>query len=440
MGYFLNVVVGPIISIILQIYIWRMLLNKKINKSLKVIVMYTFFMYLFIIISKFYIPSILKVLLVLIILIYGCYKLYNIKINDAISVVFSTQLLTIFSEVVFAIIYTLVYNKTLGSTANIVIDQFITDLSVFIISVIFCRTKLFKSLYSKITKIFLKLNYYNSFLIILFLVSIITMYIYFSYFEINKIILLLINILILAIYIFITFKIIEEHSNNRIIKLEYDDLLDKAVDYETIIDSQRMENHENKNDLYILRNMIPKRNKGAHAQLDDMISDYEKQTKRYKDDKDLYYQTLRIPSGGLRGLIYQKSLYMKNNNINYSIRIDRKINSKSLDKVSKETLRNLGKIVGVYLDNAIQEVEKLDIKQIGIEIYKTGRYFNISIANNIGLRLEIDNINKTGYSTKGGKHGYGLSLVNELLAKDKNITSETSITSNIFRQNIKIKM
>lgn len=437
---FLNGVVGPIISIILQIYIWRMLLDKKINKSPKLIVMYTFLMYVFIIISKFYIPSILKVLLVLIILIYGCYRLYDIQINNAISVVFSTQLLTIFSEVVFAIIYTLICNKTLGSTANIVIDQFIPDLSVFIISVIFSKTKLFKNLYSKITKIFLKLNYYNSLFIILFLISIITMYIYFSYFEINKIVLLLINILILAIYIFITFKIIEEHSNNKIIKSEYDDLLDKAVDYETIIDSQRMENHENKNDLYILRNMIPKRNKEAHAQLDDMINDYEKQTKKYKDDKDLYYQTLKIPSGGLRGLIYQKSLYMKNNNIDYSIRIDRKINSKSLNKVSRETLRNLGKIVGVYLDNAIQEVEKLDIKQIGIEIYRTGRYFNISIANNIGLKLEIDNINKTGYSTKGGKHGYGLSLVNELLTNDKNITSETSITSNIFRQNIKIKM
>lgn len=438
MEYFLDFI-GVFIIVFSHIYIWKKLLNVSINKRIRFIFI-TLLTSIVVYALQIFVVSYIKVIIVFLVLIVSCCKIYNKNIKSCISAVFTTQLVFVLSEIIFAIISSIILKSSLTFIANTFYNKLTVNLFVSILSLLIYKIKKINNLYLKINELIFKMNFYKSIMIFLFLLIIIIAFIYFSYYDINKIIILLVNLLVLIIYIFLTFKIIEEHSNHVIIKSEYDNLLDKAVDYETIIDSQRMENHENKNDLYILRNMIPKTNKEAHAQLDDMINDYEKQTKKYKDDKDLYYETLKVPSGGLRGLIYQKSLYMKNNNIDYSIRIDRKVNSKTLNNVSRETLRNLGKIVGVYLDNAIQEVEKLNTKQIGIEIYMTGKDFNISIANNIGSRLELDSINKTGYSTKGGKHGYGLSLVNELLNSDKNITCETNITSNIFRQNIKIKM
>jgi two-component system sensor histidine kinase AgrC len=66
--------------------------------------------------------------------------------------------------------------------------------------------------------------------------------------------------------------------------------------------------------------------------------------------------------------------------------------------------------------------------------------FQISISNSLGKILEIEKINDKGYSTKGKKHGYGLSLVNDILKESKKITSETSITGSIFKQTVKIKI
>jgi two-component system sensor histidine kinase AgrC len=231
-----------------------------------------------------------------------------------------------------------------------------------------------------------------------------------------------------------------EYSNNVAIKNKYDILMSKSIDYENIIDSQRMENHENKNDLYVLKTMIPSRNKEAHEQLDLMINEYENREIEYQQNKDLYQKTLRIPSGGLRGLFYQKLLYIENNNIEYSLRVSKNINKDSLNDLNKYERRNLCKIIGVYLDNAIQEVEKIDNKKIRIDLKLDKKVFQISISNSLGKILEIEKINDKGYSTKGKKHGYGLSLVNDILKESKKITSETSITGSIFKQTVKIKI
>jgi two-component system sensor histidine kinase AgrC len=231
-----------------------------------------------------------------------------------------------------------------------------------------------------------------------------------------------------------------EYSNNVAIKNKYDILMSKSIDYENIIDSQRMENHENKNDLYVLKTMIPSSNKEAHEQLDLMINEYENREIEYQQNKDLYQKTLRIPSGGLRGLFYQKLLYIENNNIEYSLRVSKNINKDSLNDLDKYERRNLCKIIGVYLDNAIQEVEKIDNKKIRIDLKLDKKVFQISISNSLGKILEIEKINDKGYSTKGKKHGYGLSLVNDILKESKKITSETSITGSIFKQTVKIKI
>ena len=88
-----------------------------------------------------------------------------------------------------------------------------------------------------------------------------------SYYKITLGFLLILNAFTLVIFTFIIIQIMNEYSNNAAIKNKYDILMSKSIDYENIIDSQRMENHENKNDLYVLKTMIPSRNKEAEPVL-----------------------------------------------------------------------------------------------------------------------------------------------------------------------------
>lgn len=45
-----------------------------------------------------------------------------------------------------------------------------------------------------------------------------------------------------------------------------------------------------------------------------------------------------------------------------------------------------------------------------------------------------------GYTTKENGHGYGLSLVREIIESNDRLSSEREIKDNIFKQILKIKM
>lgn len=78
-------------------------------------------------------------------------------------------------------------------------------------------------------------------------------------------------------------------------------------------------------------------------------------------------------------------------------------------------------------------------KEININIY-FDKYFIIEISNYFEGNLDVEKIYNKGYSTKGKGHGYGLTLVKNIIEQNKNIINENKIEKNIFTQIIKIKM
>ena len=156
------------------------------------------------------------------------------------------------------------------------------------------------------------------------------------------------------------------------------------------------------------------------------------------ENKDLIKQALLIPTGGLRGLVYSKLIIMKDKNIDYMLNIDRKVNSNLMKNISSKEMIDICQIVGVYLDNSIEAVEKLDQKQIIINIFKDNG-LNIEIINNYKEKIEIHRIDKIGYSTKGSGHGYGLALVSKILKENKNFSNEREVNDKIFKQKLIVK-
>lgn len=126
--------------------------------------------------------------------------------------------------------------------------------------------------------------------------------------------------------------------------------------------------------------------------------------------------------------------------INYDLRIGKGINAKTLKNLSYQDKRDFGKIVGIYLDNAINATNETNKKEIDVEFFLEEGYFCVLISNTFSGTLDIEKMGTMGYTSNGEHHGYGLSLAKEILRKNKSITSETSIYMNIFTKIVKIKM
>ena len=255
------------------------------------------------------------------------------------------------------------------------------------------------------------------------------------YLKWNYIIVLSINTVLIIIFVFISIKFASAKNKYNEISNKYETSISSLRQYEAMIDKYRLYNHENKNELQTLRNLISKKNTKALKYIDGILED------KIKDNEKIMRKTFKIPEGGLRAIIYGKLCKMDELGIKYSLDIARDVRTVDLINMDEEIVLNICKILGVFLDNAIEAVKNLKEKQITIEIYLIDEKLCIDITNNFEGKLELDKLDKEKYTTKGKNHGYGLSLVKQIIDDNSNIfENEKSISRNTFTQKLKIKM
>lgn len=95
------------------------------------------------------------------------------------------------------------------------------------------------------------------------------------------------------------------------------------------------------------------------------------------------------------------------------------------------------RMLGIILDNSIEEVSHIGKGKIEIGLFDVETHYLFIIKNSI--REDIAPLHKLeteGYSTKGENRGLGLSNLNELSSREPHLTLETDITTNEFIQKI----
>lgn len=436
----LSMVISGIILIFVYLKTWATTLQEHVDFTKKKTYIFILFMYVALLLINFFVTSSLKLILVFLIGIITCAFLFENNLSKKIMAVFFTQVLFIISELVFVYVGYYLLNIDLEKIADVYTGTFIINLIVSILVIVIfkclCKFKIERKVINLVDKINAKYI-----IVLLSIVMLITnLIIYTTYYRLSSTMFLMLNTFTIVVYLIITYKFLDEQNKNLFIKIEYDNLSDKSVEYEKIIDNNRRDIHENKNDLIVLDGLISKRNTKAKKQIEAMIKDYTKLEKELKGNDELYRLTLPIPSGGLRGLVYHKLLMCEQLKVNYDLRIGRDVNSKVVKNIDFHTMRKFVKIVGIYLDNAIDATKAIKNKEINIEFFLEEGYFCVLISNTFSGTLDIEKMGTMGYTSKGGKHGYGLSLAKEILSEDKNLVSETSIYKNIMSQVIKVKM
>lgn len=166
--------------------------------------------------------------------------------------------------------------------------------------------------------------------------------------------------------------------------------------------------HDQKNHLSVVYSMLEKNN------VIDALN-YLKETQ--STTKSLSNSSLfNITNAGLFGIISSKMDKADQEGIDFDIKVIGHVSSIPNIKISE-----LCEIVGIYLDNAIEEVIQNGKLKISMTLTSTDENIVIKISNECG---EIPKLNE---SSKGIGRGHGLVIANRILNSYKNI-----LHSNIF--------
>lgn len=97
------------------------------------------------------------------------------------------------------------------------------------------------------------------------------------------------------------------------------------------------------------------------------------------------------------------------------------------------------RILGILLDNAIEELEALSDKQLLVGVFLVNGDVMFVIQNSARDQIEpLHQLKQSGFSTKGEQRGLGLTNVDELIALEPHLLLETVIQSNKFTQKLTI--
>lgn len=402
---YLDLFLGAFLNVIYCILVIRKIFNIKIlkNKSQKLLIVGVIALGIAIVnvINK----NVFKAVFAIPLLAISVHILFDIKVSKSIYYTIVSSLYLLMGDLIISLIlsiikidYTFLEINILGKS----IGNIMVILSVFPLTYINWLSDIFKKLENiKINKKTI-LKLFISFLIIG------SAFVFKSTTNIENLISIVMNfILFLVFIVLLYFSYLESRKLNKISD-EYNSLFKYLDKYEKELIEKRKLVHDFKNQLIIIKGYIDDKEK-----LNEYLNGIIEEHKNIRESK-IIKNIDKLPSG-LKGLIYYKL-----SQIEEEIKISLTVNSrfKIFDKLSAKDNRNVLKVVGILIDNAIESSIQTNEKYIIIDIYIDKRIFKLHIINSCKTNFEKFKIMELGFSTKGKHRGYGLSLVKDIIRND----------------------
>ena len=209
------------------------------------------------------------------------------------------------------------------------------------------------------------------------------------------------------------------------------DLQDYTRNLEAMYNSLRSFKHDYVNILLSLSGYIED---GDMDRLKDFFESKIFPTKNLITGEDYKLNQLsNISVLEIKSLLSAKMIYAHESGIDVTIDIPDKVESFLIDTV------DLARILGIFLDNAMEATLETEQPQIGLNIIQNKTGVSIIISNRFrdnGLMLH--KLKQKGFSTKIGHQGIGLGNAQKIISSYDNVLLETTMKCDYFTQHIEL--
>ena len=209
------------------------------------------------------------------------------------------------------------------------------------------------------------------------------------------------------------------------------DLQDYTRNLETMYNGLRSFKHDYVNILLSLSGYI------EDSGLDDLKNFFEEKifpTKNLIDQGD--YKLNQLSNIGvleIKSLLSAKMIYAHEAGIDVTIDIPDRVDSFLIDTV------DLARILGIFLDNAIEAALETQQPQIGLNIISNKSGVPIIISNRFRDNgVALHRLKQKGFSTKAGHQGIGISNAQKIISSYENVLHETTVQCGYFIQHMEL--
>lgn len=416
-------VLVSVVAVLFQSLAVTSIVFKQLNnyKKSQILVFYLV-VWLYCFASFYIIPNQFRFLLFVTIIAIAMFLILKIRNKNVILYSFITQVIMSISEIIVSVLLVLfglnsvdiVNNYNINLFANILIS--LLALGIIQINLVNKGLKRIINLFNKNKKL---INYLYIFLLILYLIV-----------SKNGLEFILksnyyINVVFMSCIIIVIVIIIKNEFKYDQISEQNKQMLNYVTKYEKIITEQGKTNHEFKNQLMVIRGYAQMNSPKLLEYLDSVVEDVNKTHSSY-----LISQLNKFPDGGIKGLLYYKLSLMDDLKIKYDINVESGVKTK-LNSLSTNMYKNITKILGVLLDNAIDASKQAKNKKVIISVIKEKSNVIFKIYNTYKGKIDVSKIG-TGHTTKGKGHGYGLRLVKDIIENDTGFKMENDLDNEYY--------
>ena len=237
------------------------------------------------------------------------------------------------------------------------------------------------------------------------------------------------NIVIL-VFIGLLFTYINEVIKYDKLQMQNDTLYECMKNVEDYQEQQDLKIHEYKNQLSKI--VAITKDKKVLKMLENILQ-IDLTTDNY-----ILGQLKYIPKGEIKSLVYYKLLVASKQGLNILVDVSPKIKA-NLFNLSEKANTELSQLLGIYFDNAIESSFVSQKKILSLEIYALKGNLTFVIMNTYKEKVDINNMTKKGFTTKGAGHGKGLYFAKKIVNKSSFFTVQNEFISDYYMQKITIK-